>query len=59
MDEILKELDYVFRTISSITVTEDSIDKMAVARARLRKIYATLQNLPQNTNVKEDPTNGE
>ena len=59
MDEILKELDYVFRTISRIPVTEDSIDKMAVARAKLRKIYATLQNLPLNTDAKEAPTNGE
>ena len=59
MDEILKELDYVFRMISSIPVTEDSIDKMAVARAKLRKIYTTIQNLPPNTNAKEDPTNGE
>lgn len=59
MDEILKELDYVFRTISSIPVTEDSIDKMAVARAKLRKIYATLKNLPPNTDAKEDPTDGE
>ena len=59
MDEILKDLDYVFRTISSIPVTEDSIDKMAVARAKLRKIYATLQNLLPNTVAKEDPTDGE
>ena len=58
MDELLKELDYVFRTISSIPVTEDSVDKMAVARAKLRKIYASLQNLPLNTEAKEKNADG-
>lgn len=58
MDEILKELDYVFRTISSIPVTGDSIDKMAVARAKLRKIYASLQNPPLNAETKEENADG-
>ena len=58
MDEILNELDYVFKTISSIPVTEDSVDKMAVARAKLRKIYAALRNLPPNVDAKEENADG-
>lgn len=58
MDEILKELDYVFRTISSIPVTGESVDKMAVARAKLRKIYASLQNSPLNAETKEENADG-
>lgn len=43
MDEILKELDAVYQTISSVPVTHDSIDMMASARSRLRKVYSLLK----------------
>ena len=55
MDEVLKELEYVFRAISSIPVTNDSIDTMAVARAKLRNIYAQLKNISKD---KEENTDG-
>lgn len=55
MDEVLKELEYVFRAISSIPVTNDSIDIMAVARAKLRNIYAQLKNISKD---KEENTDG-
>ena len=42
MDEIMKELDVVYKTVSSIPVTGDAVDAMAVVRAKLRKIYAEL-----------------
>ena len=42
MDEIMKELDSVYKTVSSIPVTGDAVDAMAVVRAKLRKIYAEL-----------------
>ena len=45
MDEILKELDNVFTTISSIPVTYDAVDTMAVARAKLRHVYAQLKSM--------------
>lgn len=43
MDEVLKELDIIFQTISAIPVTHDSVDAMAVARAKLRKVHAQLK----------------
>ena len=43
MDEIMKELDSVYKTVSSIPVTGDAVDAMAVVRAKLRKIYAELE----------------
>lgn len=45
MDEILKEIDAVFQLISSIPVTNDSVDKMAVARSKLRSVYARLTEM--------------
>ena len=42
MDEIMKELDVVYKTVSSIPVTGDAVDAMAIVRAKLRKIYAEL-----------------
>lgn len=47
MDEILQELDFVFKTISGIPVTGDAVDAMAVARAKLRKVYAELKNMSE------------
>lgn len=47
MNEILKELDAVFQTISSIPVTHDSVDAMAVARAKLRRVYAQLKDIAE------------
>lgn len=42
MDEILKELNEAYQAISSIPVTHDAVDAMAVARAKLRKIHIEL-----------------
>lgn len=53
MDDILKELDAVFQTISSIPVTHDSVDTMAVARAKLRNIYAKLKKMGDDRNEDE------
>lgn len=44
MDNILKDLDAVFRLISSIPVTGEAVDVMATARNTLRKVYAELEN---------------
>lgn len=53
MDEILKELESVYQTISSIPVTHDSVDAMAVARSKLRKIYALLKDANVESTRKE------
>lgn len=53
MDEILKELESVYQTISSIPVTHDSVDAMAVARSKLRKVYAQLKEVNIESTRKE------
>lgn len=53
MDEILKELESVYQTISSIPVTHDSVDAMAVARSKLRKVYAQLKEVYVESTRKE------
>lgn len=54
MDEILKELETVYQTISSIPVTHDSVDAMAVARSKLRKIYAQMKEVNAESTRKEE-----
>lgn len=54
MDEILKELESVYQIISSIPVTHDSVDAMAVARSKLRKIYARLKETNAESTRKEE-----
>lgn len=54
MDEILKELETVYQTISSIPVTHDSVDAMAVARSKLRKIYAQMKEVNTESTRKEE-----
>lgn len=54
MDEILKELESVYQTISSIPVTHDSVDAMAVARSKLRKVYAQLKEADVESTRKEE-----
>lgn len=53
MEEILKELEVVFQTISSIPVTHDSVDMMAVARSKLRKAYMQLKEVSAGLPRKE------
>lgn len=45
MENILKELNSVFQLVSSIPVTGDAVDTMAVTRAKLRKVYADLKKI--------------
>lgn len=45
MNDILKELDSVFRMISVIPVTGDAVDMMAAARSKLRRVCADLQKM--------------
>lgn len=53
MNDILKELSSVFQLVSTIPVTGDSIDTMAVVRARLRKIYADVEKASAKMNVED------
>ena len=54
MDEIMKELDVVYKTVSSIPVTGDAVDAMAVVRAKLRKIYAELDKAKEEVTTDGD-----
>lgn len=45
MDNVLNELSLIFKTISGIPVTGDAVDSMAIARAKLRQVYATLEQM--------------
>ena len=45
MDEVISELNAIYQAVSSIPVTGDAVDTMAVVRAKLRKVYADLQKL--------------
>lgn len=42
MDEMVKELEFAYRMISSIPVSGDAVDIMAAAKAKLRKVLAEL-----------------
>jgi hypothetical protein len=51
VQNILKELNSVFQLVSSIPVTGDAVDTMAVTRAKLRKIHADLKKLDEEVPV--------
>lgn len=53
MENILKELDMAFSLISSIPVSGEAVDTMAVARQKLRGVYAELKKLSAEKETKE------
>ena len=57
MDDVLLELDSVFKIISSIPVTGDSVDNMSAARAKLRRIYAKLSTISSSAEEQGTPNN--
>lgn len=55
MDEILKDLDTAFKAVSTISVSGDAVDAIALARAKLRNAYASLQKIKlENDAAQED-----
>ena len=44
MEKILNDLDECFKLISSVPVSGESVDMIAAARNKLRKVYAELKN---------------
>ena len=50
MDELAREVEDVFRIVSSIPVTNDAIDASAVARAKLRNLYTKLKKMAEDGN---------
>ena len=45
MEEIMKYLEVAFKATSTIPVTGDAVDALAVVRANLRKAYAEAEKI--------------
>lgn len=58
MENILKELDMAYSLIFSIPVSGDAVDTMAVARQKLRGVYAELKKLSAEAETKEAEADG-
>lgn len=56
MNETLKELQAVFQLVSSIPVTGDSVDTMAVVRSKLRKIFAEVDKIIHEAEAETETT---
>ena len=48
MQKLMSDLDIVFKMISKIPVSEDNVDRMAVARDKLRHVYAELKKIDES-----------
>ena len=60
MEAIMDSLNAAFKAISSIPVTGDSVDAMAVARAQLRKAYAEVERIKsEQTDTEKTDTQDE
>ena len=60
MEAIMESLNTAFKAISSIPVTGDSVDAMAVARAQLRKAYAGVERIKsEQTDAEKTDTQDE
>lgn len=54
MNEIMKKLDEAYRLLSTISVSGDSVDVMAFARAKLRAVYNDLGKLSEEKQEGEE-----
>lgn len=45
MKELMEELDYAYRLVSSVPVMGDAIDTISEARARMRNVYNELKRM--------------
>lgn len=54
MKDLMKDVDSAFRMISSIPVSGDAVDAVAVARAKLRGVYQRLETLAVEAEKKEE-----
>ena len=59
MEELMNDVDMVFKMISKIPVSGDAVDLMAASREKLRHVYSTLKNIDANkNNVEGGDSNG-
>lgn len=54
MNELVHELEFAYKMLSGIPVSGDAVDMMAAARAKLRKVSATLLETAINEKNEED-----
>lgn len=45
MKELMEELDYAYRLVSSVPVAGDAIDAISEARARMRNVFNELKRM--------------
>lgn len=57
MEEIMKELDSIYRMVSSLTVNGDNVDIVAATRSKLRKVAASINEM--NKPAVEEPVQAE
>lgn len=53
MKDLMKDVDSAFRAISSIPVSGDAVDAVAVARAKLRSVYSKLEEMAAEAKKEE------
>ena len=58
MEELMRELDSVFKMISRIPVAGDNVDLMAASRERLRYVYASLKKMAEEQSCDTESTGG-
>lgn len=54
MKNLMRDVDSAFRAISSIPVSGDAVDAVAVARAKLRNVYTKLEQMAAEAKEEED-----
>lgn len=50
MQELMKDIDTAFKMISTVSVSGESVDMIAGARAKLRGVYAKLKEMDEQNN---------
>ena len=58
MKEILKEIESAYKIVSSIPVTGDSVDAVAVVRGKLRRAYSELEKLEKKSETEDSAERG-
>lgn len=54
MEELMKDVETVFTAISNIPVAGEAVDAVALARVKLRNIYARLKEISDSTGIEEE-----
>lgn len=58
MNDIITEIESVFKIISSVPVTGDSIDYIAAARSKLRNVHTKLLTMSDDHKTEEVQADG-